>query len=161
MRLVYRQATLSDIISLMKIDRESFDDSATYDDWAEEIRAGGVVVLECSDAQRKVDNILGYLAFQIVGNKVVIKRLAVARVMRRKHVGSALLTWVDRNILPRYKSVEAVVPLTNLGACNLFKKAGYLAPKKGGIIRNAFFEYGEYVEGVKFVKQSPSDGPRG
>lgn len=146
-----RPADRADLQQMIQIERASFDDPWTAEEFIQHFNCKSVSSIVVCERQGEIDEVVGYLFYQCLKQHINIVSMAVSPIYQRKGKALAMLTKVMEKTSPTRRKVIAVVRETNLPAQLLFKKAGFLATK---IIRKPFDNSDD--DGFIFEYKKPS-----
>ncbi len=117
--LVIRKGTLSDIPSILKIERSSFRDSWSPCAFLSELRKGNIFVAEMGG------KVVGYIIFNKVLDEVHIENIAVDESFRNMGIGAELMNFALKKNEGANFFLE--VRPSNTKAINLYRKFGFKA----------------------------------
>jgi ribosomal protein S18 acetylase RimI-like enzyme len=145
-----RYAEITDLTYLMDIDLKSYPIAWESEIWRSSIHSYHSESCVCITS---FGTPIAFAVFQRDGNQLKVLRIAVGVPHRRKQFGSMLMDWLDKYAADRKISrISCLVCEANLTGCKFLSKNGYRVPAKGGIMPNAFTDYGESLNGYYFLK---------
>lgn len=147
---VIRPAVRADLQQMLRIERSSFTDPWTAEEFVQHFDSRSVSSVVICERHGDVEEVVGYLFYQRMKQHVNVISFAVSPGARRRGHGLAMLQKAMGKITPVRRKVVAVVRETNLPAQLLFKKAGFLATK---MLRKPFDDYDE--DGIVFEYKKP------
>lgn len=150
MSLHLRNAEPADTIYIMQIDLKSYDIAWDSEEWREVAlsRTKNTICITRNGMP------IAFAVYDIENGQLRLLRLGVMPKYRRQKLGTSILKWIDRLMLDkRIRRASCIVPINGVSAANFLKSGGWAVPAKGGIVKDAFEDCGEPIEGLYFLKQ--------
>jgi ribosomal protein S18 acetylase RimI-like enzyme len=144
-----RNAEPADTIYVMQIDIKCYDNAWESEDWRKVAmnRQQNVIVITRHSLP------IAYAVYELEAAQLKLLRIGVLPKYRRQGIGSSILKWLDRLMGDRgIKRGTCIVPINHTGAANFLKSGGWKVPPKGGIVKDAFEDCGEPIEGLYFIR---------
>lgn len=137
---------LSDLKSVLKIERQSFSTSWTFNAFIYEL----LVNEKATYYTFKVENqIIGYIGYWLLDDDIHITNLAVAPIFRKKGVASQLINFVIKEAkMIGVSCVSLEVRIANPEAIKLYEKLGF---NKGKVLKK-YYKTEDGIEMVLFLK---------
>jgi ribosomal protein S18 acetylase RimI-like enzyme len=146
-----RNAEPADTVYLMQMDIKCYDNAWESEDWRKIAmnRQQNAITITRNNVP------VAYAVYEVEPNQLKLLRIGVSPKYRRSKLGTSMLTWIDRLMRDRgIKRATCIVPINQLGAALFLKSGGWRVPPKGGIVKDAFDDCGEPIEGLYFIRDN-------
>lgn len=146
-----RNAEPADTVYLMQIDIKCYDNAWQSEDWRQVAmnRQQNAITITRHNLP------VAYAVYEIEPNQLKLLRIGVSPKYRRQGLGASMLKWIDRLMSDRgIRRATCIVPINQTGAANFLKTGGWRVPAKGGIVKDAFEDCGEFIEGLYFIRDN-------